>query len=62
MKFSRMAKMPTRLSQELNLGLQQTQLVLYRLSYRDQARSPTRTFDSWLGRVGIFSILLNFIF
>ena len=41
MKFSRMEKMPTRPSQESNLGLQQTRLVLYKLSYRDQAQSPT---------------------
>ena len=39
MKFSRMEKMPTRPSQELNLGLQQTRLVLYQLSYRDQAET-----------------------
>ena len=45
MKFSRMEKMPTRPSQESNLGLQQTRLVLYQLSYQDQARSPTRTSD-----------------
>ena len=37
--------MQTRPSQESNLGLQQTRLVLYQLSYRDQARSPTRTSD-----------------
>ena len=37
--------MPTRPSQESNLGLQQTRLVLYQLSYQDQARSPTRTSD-----------------
>ena len=43
MKLSRMEKIPTRPSQESNLGLQQTRLVLYQLSYRDQARSPTRT-------------------
>ena len=29
-----------------NPGLQQTRLVLYQLSYRDQARSPTRTSDT----------------
>ena len=34
-----MEKMPTRPSQESNLGLQQTQLVLYRPSYRDQAET-----------------------
>ena len=45
MKFSRMEKIPTRPSQESNLGLQQTRLVLYQLSYLDQARSPTRTSD-----------------
>ena len=37
--------MPTRPSQESNLGLQQTRLVLYQLSYRDQARSQTRMSD-----------------
>ena len=51
MKFSRMEKKSTRPSQESNLGLQQTRLVLYQLSYWDQARSPTRTSD-------IFTILL----
>ena len=45
MKFSRTEKMPTRPSQESNLGLQQTRLVLYRLSYRDQARNQTRMSD-----------------
>ena len=29
--------MPTRPSQQWNLGLQQTRLVLYQLSYQDQA-------------------------
>ena len=45
MKFSRMEKMPTRRSHESNLELQQMRLVLYHMSYRDQARSPTRTID-----------------
>ena len=31
--------MPTRLSQESNVGLQQMQLVLYQLSYQDQAET-----------------------
>ena len=31
--------MPTRPSQESNLGLQLTQLVLYHLSYQDQAET-----------------------
>ena len=31
--------MPTRPSQESNLGLHQTRLVLYQLSYRDQAET-----------------------
>ena len=31
--------MPTRPSKESNLGLQQTRLVLYRLSYWDQAET-----------------------
>ena len=39
MKFSGMEKMPTRPSQESNLGLQQTRLVLYQLSYQDQAET-----------------------
>ena len=55
MKFSRMEKMQTPPSQESNLGLQQTPLVLYQLSYRDQARSPTKTSD-------IFTILLYHLY
>ena len=39
MRFSRMEKMLTRPSQELNLGLKQARLVLYQLSYRDQAET-----------------------
>ena len=45
MKFSRMEKITACPSQESSLGLQQTWLVLYRLSYRDQARNSTRTSD-----------------
>ena len=32
-------EMPMHPSQESNLGLQQTQLMLYRLSYRDQVET-----------------------
>ena len=39
MKLSRTEKMPTRPSQESNLGLQQTRLVLYQLSHRYQAET-----------------------
>ena len=48
MKLSRMEKMPTRSSQESNLGLQQTRLVLYQLSYQDQAKTQPERVTSQL--------------
>ena len=46
MKFSRTEKIPSRPSQESNLGLQQMRLVLYQLSYRDQAETQLERFTA----------------
>ena len=48
MKFSRMEKMQTRPSQKSNLGLQQTQLVFYQLSYWDLAETQPERASSTL--------------